>query len=84
MGFVLDWGGVGAIFLGESRSHLYPHMRAKFGRDPTAGSKKVSFKFIIGFRVKPAFHGACFAALIFAVLLLAALINYNSADNPFP
>ena len=23
-------------------------MRAKFGRDPTAGSKKVSFKFIIG------------------------------------
>ena len=40
MGFVLDWGGVGAIFLGESRSRLYPHMRAKFGRDPTAGSKK--------------------------------------------
>ena len=24
-------------------------MRAKFGCDPTAGSKKVSFKFIIGF-----------------------------------
>ena len=46
MGFVLDWGG--EIFLGESRSRLYPHMRAKFGRDPTAGSKKVSFKFIIG------------------------------------
>ena len=34
------------FFLGESRSRLYPHMRAKFGRDPTAGSKKVSFKFI--------------------------------------
>ena len=37
------------FFLGESRSRLYPHMRAKFGRDPTAGSKKVSFKFIIGY-----------------------------------
>ena len=36
------------FFLGESRSRLYPHMRAIFGRDPTAGSKKVSFKFIIG------------------------------------
>ena len=35
------------FFLGESRSRLYPHMRAKFGRDPTTGSKKVSFKFII-------------------------------------
>ena len=46
MGFVLDWGGVGPIFLGESRSGLYPHMRAKCGRDPTAGSKKVSFYFI--------------------------------------
>ena len=41
MGFVLDSGGVGPIFLGESRSRLYPHMRAKFGRDPTAGSKSV-------------------------------------------
>ena len=48
MGFVLDWGGVGPIFLGESRSRLYPHMRAKCGRDPTAGSKKVSM-FIIGY-----------------------------------
>ena len=51
MGFVLDWGGVGPIFLGESRSRLYPHMLAKCGRDPTAGSKKVSFKFIIGLGV---------------------------------
>ena len=37
---------MGPIFLGESRSRLYPHMRAKFGRDPTAGSKKLTFKFI--------------------------------------
>ena len=36
------------MFLAESQSGLYRHMRAKFGRDPTAGSKKVSFKFIIG------------------------------------
>ena len=44
--------GVGWVrfLLGESRSRLYPHMRAKFGRDPTAGSKKVYFKFIIGLR----------------------------------
>ena len=45
-GFLFDWGGVGPIFLRENRSRLYPHMRAKFGRDPTAGSKKVTFKFI--------------------------------------
>ena len=45
-GFLLEWGGVGQIFLAESHSGLYPHMRAKFGRDPTAVSKKVSFKFI--------------------------------------
>ena len=43
---LLEWGGVGQIFLGESRSRLYPHMRAKFGRCPTAVSKKVSFKCI--------------------------------------
>ena len=35
---------MGPIFLAESR--LYPHMRAKFGSDPTAGSKILSFKFI--------------------------------------
>ena len=34
------------FFLVESQSGLYPHMRAKCGRDPTAVSKKVSFKFI--------------------------------------
>ena len=39
------------FILGESHSRLYPHMRAKFGRDPTAGSKKVSFKFIIGYNI---------------------------------
>ena len=40
---------MGPIFLGErneSRSRVYPHVRAKFGRDPTACSKKVTFKFI--------------------------------------
>ena len=39
---------MGPIFLAESQSRLYPHMRAKFGSDPTAGSKKNSLKFIIG------------------------------------
>ena len=34
------------FFLAESQSRLYPHMRAKFGRDPTAVSKKVPFNFI--------------------------------------
>ena len=34
------------FFLAESQSRLYTHMRAKFGRDPTAVSKKVSFNFI--------------------------------------
>ena len=43
---LLEWGGVGQNFLAESRSRLYPHMRAKFGRDPTAMSKKVPFNFI--------------------------------------
>ena len=38
--------GWAQFFLGECRSRLYPHMRAKFGRDPTAGSKKLPFKFI--------------------------------------
>ena len=44
----LGWGE-SDFFLAESQSGLYPHMRAKFGRDPTAVSKKVSFKFIIGY-----------------------------------
>ena len=37
---------MGPIFLAESQSRLYPHMRAKFGCDPTAGSKKRPFNFI--------------------------------------
>ena len=49
-GFLLEWGGVGQICLGESQSRLYPHMRAKFGRDPTTVSKKVYFKFISRYR----------------------------------
>ena len=32
------------FFLAECQSRLYPHMRAKFGCDPTAGSKKTAFK----------------------------------------
>ena len=50
-GFLLKWGGVGQICLGESQSRLYPHMRAKFGRGPMAVSKKVSFNFISRFIV---------------------------------
>ena len=34
------WGWVGQLFLGKSQSLIYPHMRAKFGRGPTVGSKK--------------------------------------------
>ena len=45
----MGWGGLGQNFLADTQSRLYPHMRAKFGRDPTSVSKKVSFKFIIGF-----------------------------------
>ena len=37
----LGWGG--SIFLGESQSRIYPHMRAKFGRGPTVVSKKEGF-----------------------------------------
>ena len=49
-GFLSEWGGVGPIFfLAESQSRLYPHMRAKFGCDPTAGSKKLPFNFISRF-----------------------------------
>ena len=48
MGFYSNGVGWVRIFLADTQSRLYPHMRAKFGRDPTAVSKKVSFKFIIG------------------------------------
>ena len=47
------------FFLAESQSRLYPHMRAKFGCDPTAGSKKLPLKFIIGFSVAPMPATAC-------------------------
>ena len=33
------WGGGGNFFLGESQSHMYPNMSAKFGRGPTVVSK---------------------------------------------
>ena len=33
-------GWFGAIFLGESQSHTYPNICAKFGRGPTVVSKK--------------------------------------------
>ena len=45
-GFLLQWGGVGQNLFAESQSCLYPHMRAKCGRDPTPVSKKVPFNFI--------------------------------------
>ena len=48
-GFLLEWGGVGKFFLGESQSRFYAHMRAQFGRGPTAVSKKVPFNFISRF-----------------------------------
>ena len=41
----MGWGG-SEFVLAESQSGLYPHMRAQCGLDPTAVSKKVSFKFI--------------------------------------
>ena len=54
-------------------------MRAKFGRDPTAGSKKVSFKFIIGFLV------ACLNStehtLILDVLFYSFLVYVNFFQN---
>ena len=37
---------MGQHFLGESQSRLNAHMRAKFGRGPTAVSKNVPFNFI--------------------------------------
>ena len=42
------------VALGES---IYGHMRAKFGLDPTAGSKNLSFKFISRYRctIQPIF-----------------------------
>ena len=43
------------FFLAESQSRLYPHMRAKLGRDPMAGSKKVTLKFIL--KLKEALPG---------------------------
>ena len=45
-GFLLEWGGVGQTKLGESQSRFYAYIRAKFGRGPTAVSKKVPFNFI--------------------------------------
>ena len=44
----MGWGG-SEFFLAESQSRLYPYMRAKFGRYPTAVSKKVPFNFISRF-----------------------------------
>ena len=46
MGFYSNGVGWVRIFLAESQSRFYPHMRAKFGRDSTAASIKVAFKFI--------------------------------------
>ena len=46
MGFYSNGVGWVSIFLADTQSRLYPHMRAKFERDPTAVSKKVPFRFI--------------------------------------
>ena len=45
-GFYRNGVGWVQFFLAESQSRLYSHMRAKFARNPTAVSKKVSFNFI--------------------------------------
>ena len=42
-GFYRNGVGWVQFCLAEIQSRLYPHMRAKFGRDPTAGSKKSAF-----------------------------------------
>ena len=52
MGFYSNGVGWVRIFLAGSQSRLYPHMRAKFGRDQTAALKKVAFKFISRFYLK--------------------------------
>ena len=48
----MGWGG-SEFFLAESQSRLYPHMRAKYGHDPTAVSKKLPFKFISRLEMHP-------------------------------
>ena len=61
------------FFLAESQSRLYPHMRAKFGSDPTAGSKKLPLKFIIGF-----------VDLVFKNIFLAGkgMFLYSTVSSP--
>ena len=39
----------GSIFLGESQSRIYPHMRAKFGRGPAVVSEKVQTHKLLNF-----------------------------------
>ena len=48
----MGWGG-SEFVLAESQTRLYPHMRAQFGRDPTAVSKKVPFNIISRFANMP-------------------------------
>ena len=43
-------------YYGES---IYGHMRAKFGSDPTAGSKNLSFKFISRYGYSFEIPGIC-------------------------
>ena len=70
----MGWGGL-EFFLAESQSRLYPHMRAKFGRDPTAVSKKVPFNFISRFvyviklaDIKKVLFGRSFNAIVICKL----------------
>ena len=67
------WGG-SEFLLAKSQSRLYPHMRAKFGRDPTAVSKKVPFNFTSRYSVNALFirSDSCYKQFpIFRLLIVA-------------
>ena len=52
-------------------------MRAKFGRDPMAGSKKVTFKFI--YRLLSAeYHNVLMCSSLFIILLFPSVIFVNT------
>ena len=67
------------FFLAESQSRLYPHMRAKFGCDPTAGSKKLPFNFISRY-----FVVVIFLLLIFSNYFTKSLnVTRGKADRKY-
>ena len=68
-GFYRNGVGWVQFCLAESQSRLYPHMRAKFGSDPTAGSKMLSFKFIIGYHTNlMLIPPGCLAGIIYVIM----------------